>query len=148
MNTNLEESKDRRFPYSGQLEVEIYFKEYRDSCANDCRRFLHKGRNGKTPLIENLKKKLNDEEKEKLIIIPKDFALLRFVPEYLDSEDILMSKRIGAGRTRGCIEIYDVAALEKGVLDKLRKVLDEKKESENGLPWFNFYRIYLREELL
>jgi hypothetical protein len=145
MKTNLEESKDRRFPYSGQLEIEIYFREYRDNCANDCRRFLHKGRNGKTPLIEKLKEMLNDEEKEKLIIIPKDYALLRFVPEYLSSEDISMSKRKGAGRTRGGIEIYDVAVLEKGVLDQLRNVLDEKKKE---LPWFNFYRIYFREELL
>jgi hypothetical protein len=136
--------EDIRFPYSGQLEVEIYFREYKDSCANDCRRFLHKGRDGGTPIIKELQDKLN-ENKSDLIIIPKDYALLRYVPENIDADRDLRSKRNGSGIARGGLEIYDVPFLEKSVFDKLREVLDEKRKKE--LPWFSFYRIYLREEL-
>ena len=145
MDANIEEIK---FPYSGQLEVEIYFKEYKDSCANDCRRFLHKGRNGNTPLIEKLKEKLDN--KTLLTIFPKDYALLRHVPISLDLELDTGSKRSGAGKTRGGLEIYDVSGLEKSTLEKLKEVLEEERKNsqEKKLPWFSYYRIYLREELL
>jgi hypothetical protein len=135
--------EDLRFPYNGQLEIEIYFGEISGRSTNYCRRFLHKGRDGKTPLIEKLKKELNDEEKEKLIIIPKDFALLKFIPDYIDDIELAIKNR--TGRTRGGTEIYDVAVLEKGMIDKLRKILDD--EMDERLFWFNFYRIYLRDEL-
>jgi len=137
--------EDIRFPYSGQLEIEIYFREYKDSCANDCRRFLHRGRDGGTPIIKKLQDKLN-ENKNDLTIIPKDYALLRHVPENIDADRNLGSKRNGSGRTRGGLEIYSVSFPEKSVFDKLREVLDE--ESKKELSWFSFYRIYLRKELI
>lgn len=149
MEANVGETDEIRFPYSGQLEIEIYFKEYKDSCANDCRRFLHKGRNGNTPLIEKLKEKLN-EEKATLAIFPKDYALLRHVPISIDAELDAGSKRSGAGKTRGGLEIYDVSGLEKSTLNKLKEILEEERKNsqEKKLPWFSYYRIYLREELL
>jgi len=134
---------DSRFPYNGQLEIEIYFREIRGRSTVECRRFLHKGKEGNSILIEKLRRMLTDEEKEKLIIIPKDYASLKFIPDYID--DIEFKKK-QIGRTRGGIEIYVVAVLEKGMVDKLRKVLDN--EMNKQLPWFNFYRIYLRDELL
>jgi hypothetical protein len=145
MDANIEEIK---YPYSGQLEIEIYFKEYKDSCANDCRRFLHRGRKGDTPLIKKLKEKL--DENTLLTIFPKDYALLRHVPISIDLELDIGSKRSGAGKTRGGLEIYDVSGLEKSTLEKLKEVLEEERENsqEKKLPWFSYYRIYLREELL
>jgi hypothetical protein len=149
MEGNLEGTDEIKFPYSGQIEVEIYFKEYKDSCANDCRRFLHKGRNGSTPLIEKLKDKLNEEE-DTLTIFPKDYALLRHVPISIDAELDAGSKRSGAGKTRGGLEIYDVSGLDKSTLTKLKEVLEEERKNSNEkkLPWFSYYRIYMREELL
>ena len=149
MNANAEDVNNIRFPYSGQLEIEIYFKEYKDSCANDCRRFLHKGRNGETPLIEKLKKKLTEEDNT-ITIFPKDYALLRHVPISIDVEREAGSKRSGAGKTRGGLEIYEVTGIERSTLNKLREVLDEEKQhsQKTQLPWFNYNRIYIREELL
>jgi len=137
------EGNDSKFPYNGQLEIEVYFREIDGQSTINCRRFLHKDRNGKTPLIEKLQRVLTDEEKEKLIIIPKHFALLKFIPDYVDD---IENKKKQLGRTRGGIEIYDVILLEKEMVDKLRKVLDE--EMNKQLPWFNFYRIYLRDEYI
>jgi len=132
---------DVRFPYNGQLEIEIYFRDVNGKSTADCRRFLHKGRDGKCKLIEKLFGVLTSEEKEKLIIIPRDFALLKFVPDYVDD---IEDGRKQLGRTRGGIEIYDVAVLEKSMIDKLKKVLDD--EMNKQLPFFGFYRIYLRSE--
>jgi len=134
-------SDDSRFPFNGQLEVEIYFREISGQSTVDCRRFLHKSKDGKCKFIDKLKSILIDEEKEKLIIIPKDFALLKFIPDYVDDVE---DKRKQLGRTRGGIEIYDVAVLEKSMIDKIKRVLND--EMNKQLPWFNFYRIYLRME--
>ena len=132
---------DLRFPFSGQLEVEIYFKDINAKSTADCRRFLHKRKDGKCKLIEKLQDVLTDEEKEKLIIIPKDFALLKFIPDYVDD---IANKKEQLGRTRGGIEIYDVAVLEKSMIDKIKMILND--EMNKQLPWFGFYRIYLRTE--
>jgi hypothetical protein len=149
MKANVGENDEIRFPYSGQLEIEIYFKEYKDNCANDCRRFLHKGEKGNAPLIEALMKKLKEEETT-FTIFPKDYALLRHVPTSIDAELKAGSNRFGAGKTRGGLEIYDVSGLERCTLNKLKEVLEEKRKNsqETKLPWFSYYRIYLREELL
>ena len=148
MDSSIEDGKNSKFPYSGQLEVEIYFKEYRDSCANDCRRYLHKGRNDETPLIRKLRARLSKEE-DIFTIFPKDYALLRHVPLGIDVELESGSKRSGSGKARGGLEIYDVSGLSERVLQALKGVLEnERKEaSEKKLPWFNYYRIYLREEV-
>ena len=121
---------DLRFPYNGQLEIEIYFREIRGQSTVDCRRFLHKGREGNSMLIEKLRRMLTNEENEKLVIIPKDYASLKFIPDYIDNIELSKKKQIG--RTRGGIEIYDVAVLEKGMVDKIRKVLDN--EMNKRLP--------------
>ncbi len=149
MDSNSVEMRNIKFPYSGQLEIEIYFKEYKDSCANDCRRFLHKGRNENTPLIEKFRKKLNEKEAS-VIIFPKDYALLRHVPIGIDVERDSGSKRSGAGKTRGGLEIYTVTGLEMSAFNKLKEVLEEEKihAKESKLPWFNYYRIYTRDEIL
>lgn len=83
MEGNLEGTDEIKFPYSGQIEVEIYFKEYKDSCANDCRRFLHKGRNGSTPLIEKLKDKLNEEEDTLTIFLITWLFVITIPPAYI-----------------------------------------------------------------
>lgn len=110
---------------------------------------MHKGRNGETPLIEKLKKKLTEEDNT-ITIFPKDYALLRHVPISIDVEREAGSKRSGAGKTRGGLEIYEVTGIERSTLNKLREVLDEEKQhsQKTQLPWFNYYRIYIREELL
>ncbi len=138
-----------KFPYSGQLEIEIYFKEYTDSVANDCRRYLHKSRNGKSPLVENLLKKLGNVS-DSFAMYPRDYALLRFVPIGIDEDENKGNKRFGSGKARGGLEIYDVIGLDEKVLEKLKEVLDEKKAEAKSkkLPWFSFYRIYLREEIV
>jgi hypothetical protein len=135
-----------RFPYSGQLEIEIYFKEYKDSCANDCRRFLHIGKKSDVPpLIVKLKEKLEDNA-DALTIFPKDYALIRHVPISIEVDLDAGSKRFGAGKTRGGLEIYDVSSLDENVMIKLKEVLEKEKEGKH--QWFSYYRIYLREEIL
>ncbi len=145
METKVSETGGIRFPYSGQLEIEVYFEEYKGSCANDCRRFLHRGKNENPPLIEKLKKKLNEDETT-FTIFPKDYALLRHVPIIIDAELDTGSNRLGAGKTRGGLEVYDVSGLEKSTLNKLKEILEEQRKKK--FPWFSYYRIYLREELL
>ncbi len=137
------------FPYSGQLEIEIYFKEYKDSCANDCRRFLHMGRGNEPPLIRKLKENLGGNA-DALSILPKDYALLRHVPIGIEVELDAGSRRSGSGKARGGLEIYDVSGLNENVITKLKEVLDEeeKKSKEGKLLWFSYYRIYLRREML
>ena len=100
-------------------------------------------------MIEKLKDKLNEEE-DTLTIFPKDYALLRHVPISIDAELDAGSKRSGAGKTRGGLEIYDVSGLDKSTLTKLKEVLEEERKNSNEkkLPWFSYYRIYMREELL
>lgn len=134
-----------RFPNSGQLEIEIYFKEYKDSCANDCRRFLHIGKSESPPLIWKLKEKLGDNA-DALTIFPKDYALLRHVPISIEVDLDVVSKRFGAGKTRGGLEVYDVSGLDENVMIKLKDVLEEEKEKNHS--WFSYYRIYIREEIL
>ena len=138
-----------RFPYSGQLEIEIYFKEYKDSCANDCRRFLHMGRGDSPPLIDKLKENLEGNA-DALTIFPKDYALLRHVPISIEVERDAGSRRSGAGKARGGLEIYDVSGLDENVITKLKQVLENEKEKskEEKRPWFSYYRIYLRKEIL
>lgn len=148
METNIDEQKNQRFPYSGQLEVEIYFREYKDNCANDCRRYLHKSQSGRTPIIQELTRRLGNES-ESFTIFPKDYALLRHVPLGIDVEKESGSRRSGAGKARGGLEIYDVTGFNENVLKALREVLKEKKleASNKSTPWFSYYRIYIREEI-
>ena len=145
METDTVTPEGIRFPYSGQLEIEIYFKEYKDSCANDCRRFLHIGKSDVPPLIGKLKEKLEDNA-DALTIFPKDYALIRHVPISIEVDLDTGSKRSGAGKTRGGLEIYDVSGLDENVLIKLKEVLEQEKGKKH--PWFSYYRIYLREEIL
>ena len=149
METNTGTSEGIRLPYSGQLEIEIYFKEYKDSCANDCRRFLHIGRGDVPPLIGRLKENL-EENADALTIFPKDYALLRHVPISIEVELDAGSRRSGAGKARGGLEIYDVSGLDENVITKLKQVLENEKEKskEEKRPWFSYYRIYLRREIL
>jgi hypothetical protein len=138
-----------RFPYSGQLEIEIYFKEYKDSCANDCRRFLHMGRGEFPPLINKLKENLEGNA-DALTIFPKDYALLRHIPISIEVELDAGSRRSGAGKARGGLEIYDVSGLDENVIIQLKQVLENEKEKskEEKRSWFSYYRIYLRREIL
>lgn len=148
MERKLPERNEDLYPYSGQLEIEIYFKEYKDSCANDCRRYLHLSKNGRTPLKDQLVQKLG-EKSETFTMIPRDYALLRHVPLGIDLERDAGSKRSGAGKTRGGLEIYDVGGFDEDVLQNLRIILEDKKKMalEKKEPWFSYFRIYLRDEL-
>lgn len=149
METNTGTRGGIRFPYSGQLEIEIYFKEYKDSCANDCRRFLHMGNGSEPPLIVKLKRMLGDKA-DALTIFPKDYAILRHVPISIEVELDSGSRRSGSGKTRGGLEIYDVTGLDENVMTKLKDVLEKEKKmsKEQKRPWFSYYRVYLREEIL
>lgn len=149
METDNVTKDEIRFPYSGQLEIEIYFKEYKESCANDCRRFLHMGRGNEPPLIRKLKETLK-ENADALTIFPKDYALLRHVPISIEVELDAGSRRSGSGKARGGLEIYDVSGLDENIIAKLKQILDKEQEKAKveKLPWFSYYRIYLRREML
>lgn len=144
MNTNNRLSDKNDFLNFRQLEIEIYFKEFNDSCANDCRRFLHIGRNGTPRFIELLQNKLGDR-RDTFTIFPKDYALLRHVPHSIEIEREIDSKRRGSGKSRGGLEIYDIFGLDDEIIQNIKEVLDEEKGKH---VWFNHYKIYLREELL
>ena len=101
------------------------------------------------PLIGKLKEKL-ERNADALTIFPKDYALLRHVPISIEVELDAGSRRSGAGKARGGLEIYDVSGLDENVIAKLKQVLENEKEKsrKEKRPWFNYYRIYLRKEIL
>jgi hypothetical protein len=141
--------------YSGQLEIEIYFKGYKDNFANDCRRYLHQTE-GKNTLVGSLKTKVNGYE-SRFSIVPRYYALIRYVPINIETALEYDSKRSGSGKARGGLEIFDITGFDKEIIENLKKVLDREKKrqdmkredlSDNEAKWFSYYKIYLREEVL
>ena len=113
-----------------RLEIIVYFKRYQGYSANEFRRMLGDLRNYK--FVENVNKELKNLNAE---IIPKEYALLRYVSFQEDNSESLVNrkgekKEKVQGRAKGGVEIYDAIGVNSSNKQKVKETIEgvvEKK---------------------